>query len=231
MIRRAAPLLNPRRRARAARNEFSCVSDAPYNVLFLCTGNSARSIMAEAILNKLGAGRFRAYSAGSHPRGSVHPVALELLQSLYDTRELRSKSWHALADAPQFDFILTVCDNAAAEVCPVWPGHPVTAHWCVADPAEVNGRPAVVAHAFYDAYRMLHQRIATFTSLPLRTDQLTVQTSFANPAVTLARALSDTFAGIAPGGVSAFIGAQLMGMVAAVIVGRWLWPHPEPLYA
>ena len=153
------------------------MSDAPYNVLFLCTGNSARSIMAEAILNKLGAGRFRAYSAGSHPRGSVHPVALELLQSLgYNTRELRSKSWHALAGAPQFDFIFTVCDNAAAEVCPVWPGCPVTAHWGVADPAEVNGPPAVVAHAFNDAYRMLHQRIATFTSLPLRTlDQLTVQ--------------------------------------------------------
>ena len=153
------------------------MSDAPYNVLFLCTGNSARSIMAEAILNKLGAGRFRAYSAGSHPRGSVHPVALELLQSLgYNTRELRSKSWPTLADAPQFDFIFTVCDNAAAEVCPVWPGHPVTAHWGVADPAEVNGTPAVVAHAFNDAYRMLHQRIATFTSLPLRTlDQLTVQ--------------------------------------------------------
>ena len=153
------------------------MSDAPYNVLFLCTGNSARSIMAEAILNKLGAGRFRAYSAGSHPKGSVHPVALELLQSLgYNTRELRSKSWNTLADAPQFDFIFTVCDNAAAEVCPVWPGCPVTAHWGVADPAEVNGPPAVVAHAFNDAYRMLHQRIATFTSLPLRTlDQLTVQ--------------------------------------------------------
>lgn len=128
------------------------MSDAPYNVLFLCTGNSARSIMAEAILNKLGAGRFRAYSAGSHPRGSVHPVALELLQSLgYNTRELRSKSWHTLADAPQFDFIFTVCDNAAAEVCPVWPGRPVTAHWGVADPAEVNGTPALVAHAFNDA--------------------------------------------------------------------------------
>ena len=153
------------------------MSDAPYNVLFLCTGNSARSIMAEAILNKLGAGRFRAYSAGSHPRGSVHPVALVLLQSLgYNTRELRSKSWRTLADAPQFDFIFTVCDNAAAEVCPVWPGHPVTAHWGVADPAEVTGTPAVVAHAFNDAYRMLHQRIATLTSLPLRTlDQLTVQ--------------------------------------------------------
>src|SRR6478609_4274687 len=102
------------------------VSDhEPFNVLFLCTGNSARSIMAEAILNKLGAGRLRAYSAGSHPRGSVHQVALELLQSLgYNTRELRSKSWHTLADAPQFDFIFTVCDDAAAEVCPVWPGHP-----------------------------------------------------------------------------------------------------------
>jgi len=150
---------------------------AIYNVLFLCTGNSARSIMAEAILNKLGAGRFRAYSAGSHPKGKVHPQTLELLQGLgYDTSTLRSKSWDEFADAPQFDFIFTVCDNAAAEVCPVWPGHPVTAHWGVADPAEVNGTPAVVAHAFNDAYRMLHQRIATFTSLPLRSlDQLTVQ--------------------------------------------------------
>ena len=153
------------------------MSDVPYNVLFLCTGNSARSIMAEAILNKLGAGRFRAYSAGSHPKGKVHPQTLELLQGLgYDTSTLRSKSWDEFADAPQFDFIFTVCDNAAAEVCPVWPGHPVTAHWGVADPAEVNGTPAVVAHAFNDAYRMLHQRIATFTSLPLRSlDQLTVQ--------------------------------------------------------
>jgi arsenate reductase (thioredoxin) len=158
------------------------VSDSPYKVLFLCTGNSARSIMAEAILNKIGAGRFRAYSAGSHPKGKVHPQTLELLQGLgYDTSTLRSKSWDEFADAPQFEFIFTVCDNAAAETCPVWPGHPMTAHWGVPDPAEVNGAPAVVAHAFNDAYRMLHQRIATFTSLPLRSlDKLILQKALAD---------------------------------------------------
>jgi arsenate reductase (thioredoxin) len=158
------------------------VSDSPYKVLFLCTGNSARSIMAEAILNKIGAGRFRAYSAGSHPKGKVHPQTLELLQGLgYDTSTLRSKSWDEFADAPQFEFIFTVCDNAAAETCPVWPWHPMTAHWGVPDPAEVNGAPAVVAHAFNDAYRMLHQRIATFTSLPLRSlDKLILQKALAD---------------------------------------------------
>ena len=158
------------------------MSDSPYKVLFLCTGNSARSIMAEAILNKIGAGRFRAYSAGSHPKGKVHPQTLELLQGLgYDTSTLRSKSWDEFADAPQFEFIFTVCDNAAAETCPVWPGHPMTAHWGVPDPAEVNGAPAVVAHAFNDAYRMLHQRIATFTSLPLRSlDKLILQKALAD---------------------------------------------------
>jgi arsenate reductase len=158
------------------------VSDSPYKVLFLCTGNSARSIMAEAILNKIGAGRFRAYSAGSHPKGKVHPQTLELLQGLgYDSSTLRSKSWDEFADAPQFEFIFTVCDNAAAETCPVWPGHAMTAHWGVPDPAEVNGAPAVVAHAFNDAYRMLHQRIATFTSLPLRSlDKLILQKALAD---------------------------------------------------
>jgi protein-tyrosine-phosphatase len=158
------------------------VSDSPYKVLFLCTGNSARSIMPEAILNKIGAGRFRAYSAGSHPKGKVHPQTLELLQGLgYDSSTLRSKSWDEFADAPQFEFIFTVCDNAAAETCPVWPGHPMTAHWGVPDPAEVNGAPAVVAHAFNDAYRMLHQRIATFTSLPLRSlDKLILQKALAD---------------------------------------------------
>jgi protein-tyrosine-phosphatase len=151
--------------------------DAPYNVLFLCTGNSARSIMAEAILNKLGAGRFCAYSAGSHPKGSVHPAALDLLRTLgHETSGLRSKSWNEFAVAPQLDFVFTVCDNAAAEACPVWPGQPITAHWGLPDPAEVKGTQAVVAHAFADTYRMLHQRIATFTSLPMRSlDQLSLQ--------------------------------------------------------
>jgi arsenate reductase (thioredoxin) len=155
------------------------VADQPYNVLFLCTGNSARSIMAEAILNKVGAERFRAYSAGSHPKGRVHPETLRLLQSLgHDISGFRSKSWDEFASpgAPRFDFVFTVCDNAAAETCPWWPGHPMTAHWGVADPAEAKGTDAEVALAFKDAYRMLNQRIGIFTSLPLRSlDELTLQ--------------------------------------------------------
>lgn len=155
------------------------MSDRPFNVLFLCTGNSARSIMAEAILNKIGAGKFRACSAGSQPKGRVHPDALQLLQSLgYDTLSFRSKSWSEFADpgAPLLDFVFTVCDNAAGEVCPVWPGQPMTAHWGVPDPAEAKGTPAEVALAFKDAYRMLNQRIGIFTSLPLRSlDRLSLQ--------------------------------------------------------
>jgi arsenate reductase (thioredoxin) len=154
------------------------VADQPYNVLFLCTGNSARSIMAEAILNKAGAGTFRAYSAGSHPKGRVHPEALRLLQSLgYDTTGFRSKSWGEFTapEAPDLDFVFTVCDNAAAEACPLWPGQPMTAHWGVPDPAEATGTPAEIALAFKDSYRMLHQRIGIFTALPLRSlDQLTL---------------------------------------------------------
>lgn len=157
----------------------NAMRDRPYNVLFLCTGNSARSIMAEAILNKLGAGQFRAYSAGSHPKGRVHPETLRLLQSLgYGTTGLRSKSWDEFArpGGPEFDFVFTVCDNAAAETCPVWPGQPLTAHWGVPDPAEAQGNAAEIALAFKDAYRMLHQRIGIFISLPLRSlDQLTLQ--------------------------------------------------------
>jgi arsenate reductase len=153
--------------------------ERPFNVLFLCTGNSARSIIAEAILNKLGAGKFGAYSAGSHPNGKVHPEALRLLQNLsYDTSGFRSKSWDVFAKpgAPQFDFVFTVCDNAAGEACPFWPGKPMAAHWGVPDPAAATGSPAEVALAFKDTYRMLHQRIAIFTSLPLRSlDQLTLQ--------------------------------------------------------
>ena len=151
----------------------------PYNVLFLCTGNSARSIMAEAILNKIGASKFRAYSAGSHPKGQVHPEALRLLQSLgFETSGFRSKSWGEFADpaAPRLGFVFTVCDNAAGEACPLWPGQPMTAHWGVPDPAEAKGTAAEIALAFKDAYRMLNQRIGIFTSLPLRSlDHLTLQ--------------------------------------------------------
>jgi protein-tyrosine-phosphatase len=153
--------------------------DRPFNVLFLCTGNSARSIIAEAILNKLGAGKFRAFSAGSRPKGAVHAEALRLLQSLgYDTSGFRSKSWSEFADpgAPLLDFVFTVCDNAAGEACPVWPGQPMTAHWGVPDPAEAKGSAAEIALAFKDTYRMLNQRIGIFTSLPLRSlDQLSLQ--------------------------------------------------------
>jgi arsenate reductase (thioredoxin) len=153
--------------------------ERPFNVLFICTGNSARSIIGEAILNKLGAGKFHAYSAGSHPKGNVHPETLRLLQSLgYDTSGFRSKSWEVFAarDAPKFDFVFTVCDDAAGEACPFWPGQPMTAHWGVPDPAQATGAPAEIAVAFKDAYRMLHQRIAIFLSLPLRSlDQLTLQ--------------------------------------------------------
>ena len=150
-----------------------------YNVLFLCTGNSARSILAEAILNKLGAGTFRAYSAGSQPKGQVNPNAVALLQNLgYDVTGFRTKSWSEFArpGAPALDFVFTVCDNAAGEACPVWPGQPMTAHWGVPDPAEATGSDAEVAFAFKDAYRMLHQRIAVFTALPLQSlDRLSLQ--------------------------------------------------------
>jgi len=151
----------------------------PYNVLFLCTGNSARSIIAEAILNKIGKGAFRAHSAGSQPKGQVNPDARALLESLgYETTGLHSKSWDefAKAGAPEFDFVFTVCDNAAAEACPVWPGQPMTAHWGIADPAEAKGSPAEVSMAFKEAYRLLNQRIGIFTALPLHSlDRLTLQ--------------------------------------------------------
>jgi protein-tyrosine-phosphatase len=146
------------------------MSDRPYNVLFLCTGNSARSVIAEAILNKIGAGKFRAYSAGSQPKGQLHPETLRLLRGLgYNTSSLRSKSWVEFLRAPQFHFVFTVCDNAAAEACPVWPGQPTTAHWGVPDPAEATGTPAEIALAFKDAYRMLNERISAFCTLPLVT--------------------------------------------------------------
>jgi len=151
----------------------------PFNVLFLCTGNSARSVMAEAILNRLGMRQFRGFSAGSRPKGQVHPETIRLLQSLhYDTSSLRSKSWSEFADpgAPLLDFVFTVCDNAAGETCPVWPGQPMTAHWGIPDPAEAAGTPAEQALAFKEAYRMLERRIGIFTALPLRSlDQMSLQ--------------------------------------------------------
>jgi arsenate reductase (thioredoxin) len=150
-----------------------------YNVLFLCTGNSARSIMAEAILNREGRGNFRAYSAGSHPKGQVHPYALDLLRKLnFDVSGFRSKSWSEFAepDAPRLDFVFTVCDDAAQETCPVWPGQPMTAHWGVPDPAAATGKEAEIRVAFADAFRMLNNRISIFVSLPLRSiDRLSLQ--------------------------------------------------------
>ena len=155
------------------------MTDALFNVLFLCTQNSARSVIAECILNKLGAGRFRACSAGSRPRGEIHPFAREMLAELgYDVSGLRSKSWDEFAapDAPKLDFVFTVCDNAAAEPCPVWPGQPVTAHWGVPDPAAATGTEAERRLAFADAHRMLYQRISVFTNLPIESlDRLSLQ--------------------------------------------------------
>jgi len=145
--------------------------ERPFNVLFLCTGNSARSILAEAILNRLGGGKFVAWSAGSQPKGAVHPQALALLQRLgYPTTGLRSKSWDefAQAGAPHLDFVFTVCDNAANEVCPVWPGQPMTAHWGIPDPAAVHGTDIEVATAFRNAFLALQRRIELFANLPVR---------------------------------------------------------------
>lgn len=145
------------------------MSDRVFNVLFLCTGNSARSILAEALLNRMGEGRFRAFSAGSFPKGQVHPMAVELLADLgFPIADLRSKSWNefAGADAPALDFIFTVCDDAAGEACPVWPGHPATAHWGIEDPARVEGPGQ--REAFERALRYLGNRIALFLALPLQ---------------------------------------------------------------
>jgi arsenate reductase len=153
--------------------------DKILNALFLCTGNSARSIMAEAILNRAGLGRFKAYSAGSQPKGQVHPYALDLLKRLnFDVSAVRSKSWTEFAtpNAPKLDFVFTVCDNAAAEACPVWPGQPMTGHWGIPDPAAATGNEAEIRLAFADAFRMLNNRINIFVSLPMRSlSQLTLQ--------------------------------------------------------
>ncbi|MEM5500709.1 arsenate reductase ArsC [Ahrensia kielensis] len=155
------------------------MSDQVYNVLFLCTGNSARSILAEAIMNRVGQGRFKAYSAGSQPKGEVHPKALALLKNLnYNTDFARSKDWTEFAnpDSPKMDFVFTVCDNAAGEACPVWPGQPMTAHWGIPDPAAATGTEAEIALAFDDAYRMMNARLSIFTALPLSgLDKLSLQ--------------------------------------------------------
>ncbi len=146
------------------------MSDRVYNVLFLCTGNSARSVIGEAILNRLGKGRFKAFSAGSQPKGAVNPHTLTLLRNLnYDVSGFRSKSWTEFAQpgAPELDFVFTVCDDAAGESCPVWPGQPMTAHWGIPDPAAATGSDAEIAVAFDDAYRMLNRRIELFLALPL----------------------------------------------------------------
>ncbi len=155
-----------------------------YNVLFLCTGNSARSILGEAILNKDGDGRFRAWSAGSQPKGKVHPLAIKELEALgYSTENLTSKSWDVFSgpDAPQMDFIFTVCDSAAGEACPVWIGHPMTAHWGIEDPAAVEGNEADKQRAFAQAARFLKNRISAFLNLPLSTiDRMALQSRTEN---------------------------------------------------
>ena len=154
-------------------------SDKIFNVLFLCTGNSARSIIAEAILNREGARSFRAFSAGSHPKGHVHPYALDLLRKMnFEVTQFRSKSWNEFTGpgAPNLDFAFTLCDDAAAEACPVWPGQPMTAHWGLPDPAAATGNDAEIRLAFADTFRMLNNRISIFVSLPINSlDKLSLQ--------------------------------------------------------
>jgi arsenate reductase (thioredoxin) len=153
--------------------------DRAYNVLFLCTGNSARSVLAEAILNKIGGSKFKAYSAGSQPKGQVNPNTLQLLKRLdYGTTGYWSKSWEVFAQptAPRLDFVFTVCDDAAGEACPVWPGQPMTAHWGIPDPAAAKGTDAEIAAEFNEAYRMLQRRIEAFAALPIASlDSVTLQ--------------------------------------------------------
>ena len=155
------------------------MADRPFNVLFLCTGNSARSLLAEAILNREGMDRFHAYSAGSHPKGAPLPYTIDLLKRLnHDVSQVRSKSWDEFAapGAPRLDFVFTVCDQAAAEQCPYWPGQPMTAHWGMPDPAAVTGNEAEKRLAFSEAYRMLRNRISIFVSLPMGSlDKLALQ--------------------------------------------------------
>jgi len=165
--------------AGSQRAESDMDTDKVFNVLFLCTGNSARSIMAECILSREGQGRFKGYSAGSHPKGEINPYALHILKTLnYPTADLSSKDWSVFAapGAPEMDFVFTVCDSAANEVCPVWPGQPMTAHWGIPDPAAVDGKEAEKAAAFADTMRMLTNRISIFVNLPMRSlDRLTLQ--------------------------------------------------------
>jgi arsenate reductase len=155
------------------------MTDRVFNVLFLCTGNTARSILAESILTRDGAGKFRAFSAGSHPKGVVNPFALKVLESFnYPTEGARSKSWHAFSgpDAPKLDFVFAVCDNAAGEACPYWPGQPMTAHWGIEDPAAVKGTDLEKERAFVTAFRYLKNRISAFAALPIASlDKLTLQ--------------------------------------------------------
>jgi arsenate reductase (thioredoxin) len=165
--------------ARARNQLLRQMSERTYNVLFLCTGNSARSILAESLLNHWGKGRFKAYSAGSFPKGEVHPIALDLLKRMdMPTEGLRSKSWdeYATVDAPPLDFIFTVCDNAAGEVCPVWPGKPMTAHWGIPDAAAAVGSDADKAQAFRKAFKELETRIKLFLAVPIASlDQMTLK--------------------------------------------------------
>ena len=155
------------------------VVQKPFNVLFLCTGNSARSILAEAILGREGMGKFNAFSAGSHPKGEIHPYAADLLARMnFDTSRFRSKSWDQFAapGAPELDFVFTVCDDAANKECPYWPGQPMTAHWGLPDPARATGNETEVRLAFADTFRMLTQRISIFVNLPIRSlDRLSLQ--------------------------------------------------------
>jgi arsenate reductase len=175
--------IRPRRAVVVEARQLLCgrsvVTDQIYNVLFLCTGNSARSILAEVLINRWGQGKFKGFSAGSHPKGAVHPLALELLQSRgLPTNGLRSKSWDGFAQpgSPNLDFVFTVCDNAAGEVCPYWPGQPMTAHWGMEDPAAVEGTDAEKQRAFLHTYTALESRIKIFASLPLRTlDRIRLQ--------------------------------------------------------